>query len=319
MSERPVQKPYVYFIVGPTASGKTAVSIDIAERINAEIISADSIQIYKDLDIGSAKPSPDELRRIRHHLVDFVDVSDTRFNVAKYRKDALDAIFDITGRGKRALVVGGTGLYVNSLVFPLDFSAAPPDDKLRRKLTELEQNKPGTLHRMLYDIDPKTADRLHSNDTKRIIRAIEIYEQTGKRPSDSVGDFSNSRGEDIPINPIIVGINTDRPALYKRIEIRVDRMLESGLLDEVDRLVERGIDPSVPALQGLGYKQLLMYRRGELTYEEAVELIKRDTRRFAKRQISWFKRDARIRWLDPAQYVDIADTICDHFMTNTTN
>lgn len=319
MNKTPAQKPYVYFIVGPTASGKTAASIAVAERMNAEIISADSIQIYNDLDIGSAKPSIEEMQGIRHHLIDFVDVSNCGFNVAKYRQAALDAVFDITGRGKRALVVGGTGLYVNSLVFPLDFSAAPPDDLLRRRLSELERSSPGAVHRMLSDIDPKTAERLHVNDTKRIIRAIEIHEQTGKRPSDSVGDFSNSRGEDIPITPILAGINIARETLYERIENRVDKMLQSGLLDEVDRLIERGIDPSAPALQGLGYKQLLMYRRGESTYQEAVDLIKRDTRRFAKRQISWFKRDARIRWFDPEKYADLADAICAYFMANTYN
>ena len=289
-------KPKIYLIVGPTACGKTACSIEIAKRMNAEIISADSIQIYKTLDIGSAKPTKEEMSGVPHHLLDCVDIDDTGFNVAVYRERAAKLIHEIVSRGKKPLIVGGTGLYVNSLIFPLNFSAAEPDFERREELAKLEREKPGFLREMLASIDPTAAARLHVNDTKRLIRAIEVYEQTGKTLTSHGGDFANERGGEIEFDPLIAGITMDRALLYTRIEKRVDIMIEQGLLNEVDTILKRVCDPSLPALQGLGYKQLIAFRNGEYSFEEAVELIKRDTRRFAKRQISWFKRDKRIRW-----------------------
>ena len=307
-------KQIIYLIVGPTASGKTAVSIDIAERMNAEIISADSIQVYKRLDIGSAKPSLEERRGIPHHLMDLVDIADTSYNVAVYREKALECIRDIAERGKTPLIVGGTGLYVNSLVFPLNFSEAEPDFERREALLALEQEERGVLHGMLERIDPETAQRLHINDTKRIIRAIEVYEQTGVPLSAHGGDFANLRNVEIEFEPVMAAITMDRAKLYSRIEKRIDLMLEQGLLDEVDSIINDGFDSSLPALQGLGYKQLIMFRRGEIGFDEAVELIKRDTRRFAKRQISWFKRDKRIRWFDADKYGDeLSSAVFDYF------
>lgn len=290
------EKPKIYLIVGPTASGKTAVSIDIAERMNAEIISADSIQVYKRLDIGSAKPSIAERRGIAHHLLDCVEIDDISFNVSAFREAAFDTIRSILARGKTPLVVGGTGLYVNTLIFPLNFSKAAPDFERRNELAMLEAQNRGALHRMLEQVDHDTAARLHANDTKRIIRALEVYEKTGIPLSAHGGDFANTRGADIEFEPVIAGITMERAHLYSRIERRIDMMLNQGLLNEVDSILASGFDPSLPALQGLGYKQLIAYRAGELSYEEAVETIKRDTRRFAKRQLSWFKRDKRIRW-----------------------
>ncbi len=307
-------KQRIYLIVGPTASGKTDCSIKVAQKMDAEIISADSIQIYKGLDIGSAKPSVSEMKGVPHHLLDCVDVSDTSFNVAVYREKAIEKICEITSRGKKCLIVGGTGLYINSLIFPLDFSKAEPDFERREELAGLEAKAPGTLHNMLREIDPETAERLHRNDTKRIIRAIEVFEQTGETLSRQGGDFANERGAEIEFDPIIAGITMDRAVLYQRIEKRIDLMLESGLLREVDEILAKGLDPSLPALQGLGYKQLIMFRRGELSYSEAVELIKRDTRRFAKRQISWFKRDKRIRWFDAGSLgEDLAGEVLNYF------
>lgn len=312
MHTDPKQK--IYLIVGPTASGKTAVSIDIAERMNAEIISADSIQVYKRLDIGSAKPSLEERRGIPHNLMDLVDIADTSYNVAVYREKALECIRDIAERGKTPLIVGGTGLYVNSLVFPLNFSEAEPDFERREALLALEQEERGVLHGMLERIDPETAQRLHINDTKRIIRAIEVYEQTGVPLSAHGGDFANLRKVEIEFEPVMAAITMDRAKLYSRIEKRIDLMLEQGLLDEVDSIINDGFDSSLPALQGLGYKQLIMFRRGEIGFDEAVELIKRDTRRFAKRQISWFKRDKRIRWFAADKYGDaLSSAVFDYF------
>lgn len=309
-----IDKPKIYLIVGPTASGKTAASISVAKRMNAEIISADSIQIYKGLDIGSAKPTAEEMDGVPHHLLDCVEIDDLGFNVSAFRDLAVKAIYDIISRDKTPLIVGGTGLYVNSLIYPLNFSKAEPDFERREELLEMERAEPGRLHKLLETIDPSSAQRLHANDTKRIIRAIEVYEKTGETLTSHGGDFANKRGDEIEFDPVIAGISMDRALLYSRIEKRIDIMLASGLLDEVDSILAKGYDRTLPALQGLGYKQLIMYRNGELSYNEAVELIKRDTRRFAKRQISWFKRDERIRWFYADTLGDmLADSIFDYF------
>ncbi len=311
-------KPVIFLIVGPTASGKTAVAIRAAKALDAEIISADSISVYRGMDIGSAKPTADEMEGVPHHLIDCAEIDDTSFNVAEYRRLAADKIREIRSRSKNVIIAGGTGLYVNSLVYPLNFSAAEPDFDRRRELEGIEAAESGALHRMLEAIDSASAARLHANDTKRIIRAIEVYERTGETLTSHGGDFANTRGEEIEFEPIIAGINMDRALLYRRIETRVDRMMEEGLLDEVDAILAKGYDPSLPALQGLGYKQLIMYRRGEISLGEAVELIKRDTRRFAKRQISWFKRDKRIRWFYADELGDrLADAVTEYFMTES--
>ncbi len=309
-------KQKIYLIVGPTACGKTACSIEIAKKLDAEIISADSIQIYKSLDIGSAKPTAEEMDGVPHHLLDCVEIDDVGFNVAVYRERAAECIRDIAARGKKPLIVGGTGLYVNSLIFPLDFSSAEPDFGRREELARLESENKGTLRAMLEKIDPAAAARLHANDTKRLIRAIEVYEQTGRTLTSHGGDFANEQGAEIEFDPVIAGITMDRALLYSRIEKRVDLMIGQGLLDEVDAILAKGFDPSLPALQGLGYKQLIAFRNGEYSFDEAVELIKRDTRRFAKRQISWFKRDKRIRWF-PADELGSAlpAVILEYFLT----
>lgn len=313
-----MKKNRIFVIVGPTASGKTAVSVKIAEWLNAEIVSADSIQIYRGMDIGSAKPTHDEMCGIRHHMIDIVDIDDD-YNVALFRKQAGECIDDIIARGKLPLICGGTGLYVNSLVYPLNFSSAEPSFKRRSELAEIETNAPGTLHLMLNEFDPQTAARLHPNDTKRIIRAIEVYESTGETMSSCGGDFINERNAEIEYQPIIAGITMDRAKLYSRIEHRVDVMMQNGFLNEVKQILNAGFDRSIPALQGLGYKQLIMHLSGECTLDEAVELIKRDTRRFAKRQISWFKRDKRIRWFDADSLVgeELTDSIFEYFVSES--
>ena len=294
-----MNKPVVGFIVGPTACGKTALSLNAAKKMNAEIISADSIQIYKELNIGSAKPSLTERGETVHHLMDFLAPMES-FSVADFQRLAFEKINDIVSRGKFPLVVGGTGLYINSLTYPLCFSDATTDPKLREELNKLDSHE---LHAMLANKDENAAKRLHPNDKKRIVRALEIIELTenGTVPD----DFSNSKNDDIAIEPRMLGISIPRTLLYERINRRVDIMMEQGLLKEVTMLLKNGCDAQTQSMQGLGYKQLIKYIQGEYTLDEAVEAIKIETRHFAKRQLTWFRRDQRISWLDITTNDDI--------------
>mgnify|MGYP002552377654 FL=1 len=298
------EKQKLYFIVGPTASGKTAASIEVAKRIDAEVISADSIQVYRGMDIGSAKPSMEERTGIPHHMLSVVAPDEPKFSVARFREMADACIVDIAAREKRPLVVGGTGLYVNALTYPLSFTGAPADPMIREKYVSLEAELPGAAHKRLQEVDPASAARLHPNDKKRVIRALEVFELTGRPISENGEGFSALDASKLPYTVRIAGLTMPREVLYARIEQRVDRMMEQGLLDEVKALLEKGYSPELPALQGLGYKQLLSFLSGTITLSEAVEAIKRETRRFAKRQITWFKRDSRIRWYDAAAYAD---------------
>lgn len=304
------KKPHILILLGPTASGKTAASVLLAKKLGAEIISADSIQVYRGLDIGSAKPTMEERQGIVHHLLDMVDVDDTTFSVAEYKRQAELAIADICSRGKIPLVVGGTGLYVNALTYPLQFTNVPGDPLVRERLQLEEQQHPGSLYRRLQQEDPASAARLHSNDQKRVVRALEVLEVSGQPLSSFGADFENKAQQEIAYRVTQVGLTMERALLYQRIEQRVEDMMKAGLLAETKKLHDAGYAHTLPALQGLGYKQLLRYLRGETALEEAVEDIKRETRRFAKRQITWFKRDQRIHWLDVAQYVDL-DTLTD--------
>ncbi|MEG1547710.1 MAG: tRNA (adenosine(37)-N6)-dimethylallyltransferase MiaA [Clostridia bacterium] len=292
-----MNKPVLGVIIGPTAVGKTTISIEVAKRMDAEIISADSIQIYRGMDIGSAKPTIYERKDIPHHLIDIVDI-DASFSVAEYQGLAQACIADTYSRGIFPIVSGGTGLYVNSLIFPLDFATIPADEALRSSLNELENTTPGALHDMLRMLDEKAAVRLHRNDRKRLVRAIEICKLTGSTMDSIGGDFANKAKKEIPYEPVIFGLTMQREALYERINTRVDAMMSAGLLCEVRRILENGYDPQLTALQGLGYKQLILYLHGKYTIEEAVNAIKMETRRFAKRQLTWFKRDQRIQWID---------------------
>lgn len=286
----------ILVIVGPTASGKTAVAVELAKLTNAEIVSADSIQVYRGLDIGSAKPSMEERQDIAHHMIDVASVADGSFSVAEYKRLASQCIEEIAGRGRLPVVAGGTGLYINALTYPLQFTNVPGDPAVREVLQKEEACDPGTLYRRLQEIDPVTALRLHPNDSKRIVRALEVYEVSGQPLSAHGADFQNAAGAEPPFDAALFGLNMDRPLLYERIERRVDAMMQAGLLDETRALL--GLPADLPALQGLGYKQLLRHLGGEMTLQEAVEDIKRETRRYAKRQLTWFKRDTRICWLD---------------------
>lgn len=285
----------VIIIVGPTASGKTKISIELAKEINGEIISADSMQIYKYMDIGTAKADAEEMQGIQHYLVDEV-TPDEEFSVARFQEKAYQYIEEILQKGKVPIIAGGTGLYVNSLIYNINFTETTSDWELRERLKkEAEEKGNQYLHEKLREVDPEAAEKLHVNDVKRVIRALEVYEYT-KMPISYHQEIS--RQNPPRFNYILIGLKMDRQKLYDRINRRVDIMLEKGLVEEVRKLVQRGYDRNTVAMQGLGYKEILAYFRGEMTLEEAVEVIKMDSRRYAKRQITWFKRYENIHWVD---------------------
>lgn len=308
-----MKKTRIGVIVGPTACGKTASSIAVAKKMDAEIISADSIQVYRGLDIGSAKPTREEMQGIAHHMIDVVDASDAAFSVGKYLEGASACIDDIAARGKFPLVVGGTGLYIHALTSRLNFTQVSADEELRAALNQKEREDPGSLYRELQVVDPESADRLHPNDIKRIVRALEVYRISGRTITSFGNDFVSQQQQEGPYDAVMIGLTMDRQLLYQRIEQRVDLMMQAGLLEETERLYRAGYDPAVPALQGLGYKQLLKYLQGEYTLDEAVQAIKTETRHFAKRQFTWFKRDQRIQWLDVTEFEDL-NALCDEMI-----
>lgn len=312
-----MNKPKLFIITGPTASGKTSVSISVARLINAEIISADAIQLYKGLDIGSAKPTDEEKCGIKHYMMDCISPNETDFTVSRFRDGALEAAREIIAKGKRPLVVGGTGLYINSLTYPLTFSNIAPDSELRQELIGKEQEQKGSLHELLCQMDEKTAKRLHPNDIKRIVRALEICIKSGKKASEQGEGFGHRDDDSLEFEPVMAGITMNRAALYERIEKRVDNMFSDGLVDEVRSLLEQGCTQNMPAMQGLGYKETIAYINGECTLDEAKDKIKRETRRFAKRQLTWFRREERIRWFDSGEYKtgdELAKAITEYFM-----
>ncbi|MBQ2756587.1 MAG: tRNA (adenosine(37)-N6)-dimethylallyltransferase MiaA [Oscillospiraceae bacterium] len=294
-----LKKPKVIAVVGPTASGKTAIAVSLAERLNGEVISADSMQIYKYMNIATAKPTEEEMRGIPHHLIDFVE-PDEKFSVARYVELAHALISDITARGKVPIIAGGTGLYVDSLLKNIEFSPQQSDDKLREELNALAKEKGGEyMLEMLREIDPETAARLHPNDLGRTIRGIEIYRITGVTMTQQL---ERSRGEQI-YDTMYIGIDLhDREKLYERINKRVDMMLERGLVDELKELVQHGF--SATAAQAIGYKELYGWLNGEMSFEQAVEELKRGTRRYAKRQLTWFRKNTDVNWFYREDYSD---------------
>ena len=309
-----MKRPLVV-IVGPTAVGKTDVSILVAERLGGEIVSADSMQIYKYMNIGTAKPTPEEMRAVKHHMIDIVEPWQ-EFSVAQFQRQARGCIEDIHCRGKLPIVVGGTGLYINSLTFDLDFANTMSDPKFRAELHELARERGKEyLYEWLVRVDPDTAKRLHVNDLRRVIRALEVYHCSGKPMS----EYNTGMRSEAPYNLVIFGLTMPREELYRRIEKRVDRMMDEGLVDEVKGLLERGCTREMVSMQGLGYKEVIGYLEGEYTLSEAVELLKRNTRRFAKRQFTWFKRDDRIIWIDIRENEDkdkIANSIVHYIKLN---
>lgn len=301
-------------ITGPTATGKTAVGIEVARRVDGEIISADSMMVYRGMDIGTAKPTLAERKGVPHHLIDVVDPGED-FSVATFQTLAEALIREISGRGRLPILVGGTGLYIRAVLEGYRFTGGVDRELRRRLAAEARRFGPAYLHERLRGVDPETAARLHPNDLKRIIRALEVFYGTGTPVSRGA-----SAGGGPGYDALVFGLFLERRELYRRIEERVDAMLAAGLVEEVRRLLEGGLRRDATAMQALGYKELAAYLAGEVSLEEAVCLLKRNTRRFAKRQLTWFRREERIRWLDVAKYPspqavakEIAGYVQDYF------
>ncbi len=288
-------KEKLLVITGPTAIGKTKISVDLASDLNGEIISADSMQIYKYMDIGTAKVTREEMNGIDHHLIDIV-YPDEEYTVSNYQRDARDLIIDINKKNKLPIVVGGTGLYINSLVYELNFVNISPDEKIRNKyenLAEIHGNE--YIHNILSKVDNESSEKIHINDRKRIIRALEIFELTGKTMSMYNKNF-RKKNEDYQL--CMICLNMNRKALYDRINRRVDIMIEQGLVDEVRKILDLGYSKNLVSLQGIGYKEIIDYIYGDITLEQAIDRIKQGSRNYAKRQLTWFRRDKRIKWID---------------------
>jgi len=290
-----MNKKRVIVICGPTASGKTALSIELAKKINGEIISSDSMQIYKDMDIGTAKPSQEEMQGIKHYLLDFVEPNQ-RYSVAEYKKDAEAAIEEILAKGKTPIIVGGTGLYVDSLIYGIEYQNIELDEKYREELEQRAQNEGlQTLYEEAQKIDPQAMEKISPNDKKRILRVLEIYKATGKTKTQQEIE---SRQKGVKYDYEVYAISWDRELLYERINKRVDIMIEQGLIQEVQKLLDK-YDEFPTAMQGLGYKEVVEYLEGKTTKEEMIEKIKMETRRYAKRQITWFKKNKQTIWIGP--------------------
>ena len=289
----------VIVIAGPTASGKTSTSIKIAKELNGEIISADSMQVYKEMNIGTAKPSMEERDGVMHYLMDIVS-PDELYNVTMYKKMAEEAIEEILAKGKVPIIVGGTGLYISTLINGIEFSEVQEDTEYRNEMQALAESKgPNYLHDMLREVDPVAADSIDMNNIRRVIRALEIYKVTGKTKT----QLDEESRKETKYDYMVYGIETPREKLYDRINLRVDKMLEEGLIEEVKSLLEK-YELSKTALQGLGYKEVKAYLEEQISYEEMVEVLKMETRRYAKRQLTWFRREDKIKWYSLDEITD---------------
>jgi tRNA dimethylallyltransferase len=292
-----MNKPKVIVICGPTASGKTALSIELAKKLDGEIISSDSMQIYKDMNIGTAKPSKEEMQGIKHYLIDFVE-PDQRYSVAEFKKDAEQAIEEILSKGKVPIVVGGTGLYIDSLIYGIEYQDIKLDEEYRKELEErAEKQGLEKLYEEAKKIDSQAMEKISSNDKKRIFRVLEIYKATGKTKTEQEIE---SRKNEVKYNYKIFAINMEREKLYERINKRVDIMIEQGLIKEVEELLKK-YNEFPTAMQGLGYKEVVEYLQEEITEEQMVEKVKMETRRYAKRQITWFKKNKQTVWIDASK------------------
>lgn len=287
-------KSKVVVIVGPTASGKTSQSIELAKKINGEIISADSMQIYKYMDIGTAKPTLYEMQGIKHYMLD-VAMPDETFNVAKYKEMAEAAVEEILLKGKVPIIVGGTGLYINTLVDGIEFSDIPSNEKYANELIE-KANREGvmSIYKELQKVDSEAAKKIAPQNVRRVARALEIYKTTGKTKT----QLDLESRKEVKYDYRLFGMELAREVLYQRINLRVDKMLEAGLIEEVENITKK-FSISNTAVQGLGYKEVIEYLNGNLTYEEMVQKLKLETRHYAKRQLTWFRRDKRIKWIKP--------------------
>ena len=288
------EKPKVIVICGPTASGKTALEVELAKKINSEIISCDSMQIYKDMNIGTAKPTKQEMQGIKHYLIDIISPNE-RFSVADYKLEAKKAIKEILNKGKTPIIVGGTGLYLNSLIYEIEYPKIEFDEKYRKKLEErVKKEGLKTLYEEATKIDEEATKEISPNDEKRILRILEIYKATGKNKT---YQEKESRKKEVEYNYIVYGLNWDRQVLYDRINKRVDNMIKDGLIQEVEDILKK-YKEFPTAMQGLGYKEVVEYLKKEITKEEMIEKIKMETRRYAKRQLTWFRANKQIIWLE---------------------
>ncbi len=295
-----MNKPLI-ILTGPTASGKTELSIQLAKRIDGEIISADSMQVYKKMDIGTAKITKDEMRGVPHHLIDIIEPWE-EFNVAVFKKYADNCIDDILSRGHIPIIAGGTGFYINAVLYDTKFTEHPSDSELRKSLFDYAKtNGNDALYEKLMETDPDYALEIHPNNIKRAVRAIEYYTITGEKFSEH---NNRERKKASPYNYAYFVLNMDRERLYKRIEERVDKMISQGLYDEVKELISLGCNKDMTSMKGLGYKELIDCYLGKVSFEEAVNTIKQSTRHFAKRQLTWFKRENNIIWLDKDKKTD---------------
>lgn len=289
-----MQKEKVIVICGPTASGKTALSIELAKKINGEIISSDSMQIYKDMDIGTAKPTAEEMQGIKHYLIDFVS-PDERYSVADYKKDAKKAIKEIIQKGKTPIIVGGTGLYVDSLIYEIEYQNIEFDEEYRKNLEkQVEEKGLEELYKKAQEIDSEAIKKISKNDKKRILRILEIYHATGKNKTEQE---KLSRKKEVEYDYLVYALDWEREKLYERINKRVDIMIEQGLIEEVKKIYEK-YDKFPTAMQGLGYKEVVEYLEKQITKEEMIEKIKQETRRYAKRQLTWFRKNKQTIWLN---------------------
>lgn len=293
-----MKKPMI-ILTGPTAVGKTKASIALAKSIGGEIISADSMQVYKDMDIGSAKIRPEEMQGVPHYLIDELN-PDEEFHVVRFQEMAKQAMEKIYANGHVPIVVGGTGFYIQALLYDIDFTESNEDSAYREELEQIAKERGAEyLHEELRKVDEKSAETIHANNVKRVIRALEFFKQTGQKISEH---NEAERAKESPYAFCYFVLTDERSNLYDRIDKRVDQMMQDGLLEEVKRLRERGYTKDMVSMQGLGYKELFAYLDGACTLEEAVYILKRDTRHFAKRQLTWFRRERDVIWIDKKQY-----------------
>ncbi len=301
-------KPQIIVICGPTGIGKTSTAIRLAEKFHGEIVSADSMQIYQLMDIGTAKPTESEKAQVPHHLVDVV-APDMPYDAVNFKQQASAIIREIQGRGRLPFIVGGTGFYIKALLYGL-FDTKSRDMAIRNRLKKLAVSDAPALYQRLAKCDPETAKRLHVNDTYRVIRALEVYEVTGIPISQHQ---KNHRFQKSAYKSLKIGLILDRETLYGRINERVATMLQLGLLDEVKMLLEKGYAPSLKSMQSIGYRHMADFLEGRLSWEEAVRTLKRDTRRYAKRQLTWFRQDAEITWVSPLE-IEKMEKMVKHFL-----
>lgn len=307
-----MQKPKLIILAGPTAVGKTDNSIRLAKAVNGEIISADSMQVYKRMDIGSAKIMPEEMQGIQHYLIDVLEPTE-EFNIVRFQTMAKEAMAEIYAKGKIPILVGGTGFYIQSLLYDIEFKEEEEANiQLREELQRFaDENGKEALHERLKAVDPESAEAIPAGNVKRVIRALEFYETHHEKIS---AHNAEQAEKESPYNYAFFVLTDDRKLLYERIEKRIDIMLEKGLIDEVKALQAEGLNRNFISMQGLGYKEILAYLEGEISLEEAVYILKRDTRHFAKRQITWFKREKDVKWLDKSEFGHNDDTVFEEMM-----